>query len=706
MNQAAAAAAPSKAPAKKKQTIWNNHPFHYHIAFVFMLLIAAILLCYGLYSHWLLQGMSGLPPEALATAVDRASGRLLGGALVMVLLSLPAAWFVAKRISANLDILKRQAAVIRVFDFKTEIPLDTPIREIFGLGRAMRQMKDTIQKFMRVSLALSGERDFGKLLGRVIHEMREALDGDGGVIYLLDEDSDTLQTASQRWGKDGGRPEPNAFRDIALAEAGHPVAQAVLHAEATTTTTIPAERPKGLEFLDDRYGKVPVLMVAVPLRASDSTIIGIVCNFLAPGKQAPSAERAALAEAFSSAAAVAIDQQRLLEAQKKLMDSMIRIMAGAIDAKSPYTGGHCERVPELGLMLAEAACQVKDGPLAEFEFKTEDEWREFRIGAWLHDCGKVTTPEYVVDKATKLETIYNRIHDVRVRFEVLLRDAKIGQLEAVAQGADAAAEEARFTARKAELIDDFAFIAECNMGGEFMAPEKVERLKRIAAQTWLRHFDDRIGLSHEELKRYTTPPVPLPAVEPLLADKPHHVIARTDTRVLDPKWGFKVTVPQNLYNYGEVYNLAIGRGTLTEEERFKINEHVIHSLMMLEQLPLPKNLKKVPEYAGTHHETLVGTGYPRRLNKDQLSVPMRIMAIADIFEALTACDRPYKKAKTLSESIKILSFFKKDGHIDPDLFDLLLTSGVYQRYAERYLLPEQRDAVDIGQFVQAAAPAH
>jgi len=313
----------------------------------------------------------------------------------------------------------------------------------------------------------------------------------------------------------------------------------------------------------------------------------------------------------------------------------------------------------------------------------------------------------VVDKATKLETIYNRIHDVRVRFEVLLRDAKISALEAIAAGGDAAAENARFAARKAELIDDFGFIAECNMGGEFMAPEKVERLKRIATQTWARHFDDRLGLSHEELKRYTTAPEALPALEPLLADKPHHVIARTDTRVLDPKWGFKVTVPQNLYNYGEVYNLAIGRGTLTEEERFKINEHVIHSLMMLEQLPLPKNLRRVPEYAGTHHETLIGTGYPRKLDKDKLSVPMRIMAIADIFEALTACDRPYKKAKTLSESIKILSFFKKDGHIDPDLFDLLLTSGVYQRYAEKYLLPEQRDTVDITKFVTtpAAAPA-
>jgi HD-GYP domain-containing protein (c-di-GMP phosphodiesterase class II) len=547
-------------------------------------------------------------------------------------------------------------------------------------------------------LALSGERDFGKLLGKVLHEIREALEGDGGVINLHDDGLNQLKQASQRWTKEGG-PPPNAWQDMPLDDANHPVAAAFKNQNDTSVLTIAYPRPQGMEFLDERYGKRPVQLVAVPLRSSDSTLVGIVCNFLAPGKPEPSNDRMALAEAFSSSAAVAIDQQRLLEAQKALMDSMIKIMAGAIDAKSPYTGGHCERVPELGMMLAEEACQVKDGPLADFAFKTDDEWREFRIGAWLHDCGKVTTPEYVVDKATKLETIYNRIHDVRVRFDVLLRDAKITQLEAVAAGADPQQAQATFEARKAELADDFAFVADCNMGGEFMAPEKLERLKTIAAQTWQRHFDDRLGLSHDESKRYSAEPAELPATERLIDDKPHHIIARTDLRVLDPKWGFKVNVPEHLYNYGELYNLSVGRGTLTEEERFKINEHVIHSLVMLEQLPLPKNLKRVPEYAGTHHETLTGTGYPRKLNAAQLSVPMRIMAIADIFEALTACDRPYKKAKTLSESIKILSFFKKDGHIDPVLFDLLLTSGVYQRYAEKYLLPEQIDEVDIAKFV-------
>jgi HD-GYP domain-containing protein (c-di-GMP phosphodiesterase class II) len=406
-------------------------------------------------------------------------------------------------------------------------------------------------------------------------------------------------------------------------------------------------------------------------------------------------------EALAAQAAVALQNLNLIEAQKNLMDALIKIIAGSIDAKSAYTGGHCERVPELAIMLAEEACRVDSGPLADFRFTTDDEWREFRIGAWLHDCGKVTTPEYVVDKATKLETIYNRIHEVRTRFEVLLRDAEIERLTAIHEGGVPRADaHARFAERKAQLLEDFAFIAECNIGGEFMAPERVDRMKRIASETWQRNFDDRLGLSHEELLRYVNEPVAeLPATEHLLADKPHHVVPRTPNAALDEKYGWKVKIPENLYNFGEVYNMAVARGTLSEEERFKINEHIIQTIVMLDRLPLPRHLRRIPEYAGTHHETMIGTGYPRKLTADELSIPARIMAIADIFEALTASDRPYKKGKTLSESVKILSFFKKDKHIDPVLFDLFLASGVYRRYAERYLKPEQVDQVDITPYL-------
>jgi HD-GYP domain-containing protein (c-di-GMP phosphodiesterase class II) len=405
-------------------------------------------------------------------------------------------------------------------------------------------------------------------------------------------------------------------------------------------------------------------------------------------------------EAVASQSAIALENQNLLEAQQTLFDALLKLIAGAVDAKSAHTGGHCERVPELAMMLAEAVAEVGDGPLAGKGFQSEDEWREFRIGAWLHDCGKVTTPEYVVDKATKLETLHNRIHEVRTRFEVLLRDARIERLEALLAGAPAEAADAALERRRRELEDDFAFVAACNIGGESMSPEAIARIERIGAQTWTRCFDDRLGVSAEELaRRAATPAEPPPAEERLLADQPWHRVPRPPAPALDARHGFRLTPPEHLYDFGEIHNLSIRRGTITDEERFKINEHIIQTIVMLEALPLPRRLRRVPEYAGTHHETLTGGGYPRALGASELSVPARIMAIADIFEALTAADRPYKAAKTLSESVEILAGFKARGHIDPDLFDLFLTSGAYRRYGERFLKPGQLDEVEVSRFV-------
>ncbi len=461
----------------------------------------------------------------------------------------------------------------------------------------------------------------------------------------------------------------------------------------------------GTKKFSEKSGFRTVSMLTVPLSPREGEVIGVLQLLNALDEETGVVipfphELLGFIEAMASQSAVAIENQALLAAQKALVDSLITIVAGAIDAKSAYTGGHCERVPALAFMLAEEAEKITDGPFAAFGFKSEEEWHEFRVGAWLHDCGKVTTPEYVVDKATKLETIYNRIHELRMRFEVLLRDANIERLEAILAGQPGAEADAKFSARKQALIDDYAFVAECNIGGEFMAPERVERVRHISQQTWQRHFDDRLGLSNEELHRYERFPArSLPAQEFLLADKPEHVLPRLASAGFDPKYEFKLKVPDNMYNFGEVYNLSIPYGTLSAEERFKINEHIMQTIIMLDKLPLPKNLQRVPEYAGTHHETLTGTGYPRQLSAEQLSIPARIMAIADIFEALTASDRPYKKAKSLSESVKILSSFKKKNHIDADLFDLFLTSGVYQRYGERFLQPAQMDAVDIGQYL-------
>jgi CHASE2 domain-containing sensor protein/HD-GYP domain-containing protein (c-di-GMP phosphodiesterase class II) len=581
-----------------------------------------------------------------------------------------------------------------------------------ALTGSLGETRANLAQLVEIGIMLGRERNRDKLLHKTLTSAMAMAQCQAATLFLRTEhetlrfalrtNNDPLPSFELPLNDEQGKPN-HAFVATYVASTGKTVVIDDVYSETRFDVS-------GTKKHSEESGMRVVSMLNLPLQPHDGPAIGVIqlLNAMDPqtGQIVPFSPRTvSFAEALAAQAAVAIDNRDLLLAQEVLMDSMITIIAGAIDTKSPYTGGHCERVPELAMMLAEEACKVKIGPLADFEFKTDDEWREFRIGAWLHDCGKVTTPEYVVDKATKLETIYNRIHEVRMRFEVLLRDAQVERLQSIHEnGADAATADARFAAQEAQLIDDFTFVAECNLGGEFMAPNKVARLRQIAQGTWLRHFDDRLGISQDECKRFLREPAQiLPVREQLLADRPHHLFDRPPNKALDEKYGFKLKVPEYLYNHGEVYNLSIGRGTLTEEERFKVNEHIIQTVVMLEQMPLPSNLKRVPEYAGTHHETLIGSGYPRKLDESTLSIPSRIMAIADIFEALTASDRPYKQSKTLSESIKILSFFKKDRHIDPCLFDLFLTSGVYKNYAERFLRPDQIDEFDIGQYVDTCA---
>jgi HD-GYP domain-containing protein (c-di-GMP phosphodiesterase class II) len=669
------------------------------------------------------QIVSWAPTTDFTAPVDRARRDVLAVSAVVLLVLVPLALLGTRGVTSALAAMARDSERLRHLDFSAEPhTVHSFLYEIDALGDAQAVMHRSVKEraaalevaqaklaqLVETGIQLGRQQNREELLRQALFGARDIAHCQAATIFLKTE-RNTLAFAIRT------SDDPLPSQELPLYDVqGQPIhrfvaTHVVLSGETVVIDDIYQETRfdvSGTKKFSDETGMRVVSTLNVPMKPQDGKVIGLIqlMNALDPktGEVVPfDPEIVSFIEALAAQAAVAIENQNLIDAQKALMDSMIQIIAGAIDTKSPYTGGHCERVPELAIMLAEQACEVKKGPLAEFEFQTEEEWREFRIGAWLHDCGKVTTPEYVVDKATKLETIFNRIHEIRTRFEVLLRDAQIERLQAIHEhNENRTAADARYEARKAQLMDDFAFIAECNLGGEFMAPDRIERVRRIAEQTWLRHFDDRLGLSHEELKRYENlAPDTLPVVERLLADKPHHLFQRPPNKALDPKHGFKLKVPEYLYNHGEVYNLSIGRGTLTEEERFKINEHIIQTIVMLENMPLPPNLRRVPEYAGTHHETLIGTGYPRKLEAKDLSVPSRIMAIADIFEALTASDRPYKKAKTLSESIKILWMFKKDQHIDPDLFDLFLRSGVYKSYAEKYLHPDQIDEVNIAEYL-------
>ena len=642
--------------------------------------------------------ITAIPDDELMSAAYRLMRHALIATILVILLAIPVTWLLARNISGPLRQLAGEAEAIRRFEFSQPIKVNSLVLEVNDLTLTMDSMKRTIRRFLDISMAVAAENDFDKLLPRLLTETLPAADANAGILYLTD--GDRLLPAAALHAD--ATPLPAGASNVDPQAAG-PLLGSALSAGTARAARLSDEdvRALGLEKILESTEATDA--IAVPLLNRQHNLVGAM---LLLRRDDTDPARLSFVAALSGSVAVSLESKELIKAQKMLFEAFIQLIAGAIDAKSPYTGGHCARVPELTKMLARAACAETSGPLKDFQLD-EEEWEAVHVAAWLHDCGKVTTPEYVVDKATKLETLYDRIHEVRMRFEVLKRDAEIACLRAVAAGKPEVEARAEFAQKLAGLDDDYAFVAGCNEGGEFMAPEKLERLKQIAARTWTRTLDDRIGISHEEKERKARTPAPdLPVVEPLLADRPEHLFERAarDRMPADNKWGFRMDVPEALYNKGELYNLGVARGTLSEEERYKINEHIVQTLIMLTQLPFPKHLRKVPEIAAGHHEKMDGTGYPRRLVRDEMSPVARMMAIADIFEALTAVDRPYKKGKTLSEAIKIMSFMKKDQHIDPELFDLFLRSGVYREYAERFMKPEQIDTVDVASYL-AGQPA-
>lgn len=293
---------------------------------------------------------------------------------------------------------------------------------------------------------------------------------------------------------------------------------------------------------------------------------------------------------------------------------------------------------------------------------------------------------------------------------MLYRDAQIACLQGILEGGDPEALQRSCHATQQQLIEEFDFIARANVGGEFMSEEDIARVKDIGSRRWTRYFNHRLGLSRDEKQRLSDlPEDSLPVEEFLLSDRPEQIFPwngrKPPVAKDDPNnhWGFDMQVPEVAYNQGELYNLTIQKGTLTAEERFKINEHIVQTIIMLEALPLPDYLTQVPAIAGNHHEKVDATGYPRRLPAAELSLQERIMAVADVFEALTAIDRPYKQGKTLTQALDIMARMVVEAHLDADVFELFLRSGMYQNYAQQFLQPEQIDEVDINQFLSDTA---
>lgn len=501
-----------------------------------------------------------------------------------------------------------------------------------------------------IGVALSSERDIKRLLEHILEAARSFARADGGTLYRVEGDQlafEVLRNDTLGYCMGGRSGKPINFSPLPLygADGAPNHSLVVAHAALTGETVNIADAyvAEGYDFagtraFDARTGYRSQSFLTVPMKNMSGEVIGILQ--LINAKDDAGAVRAfteadqRLVESLASQAAIALSNRQLIEQQEGLFESLINLINSAIDEKSPYTGGHCERVPVLTMMLAEAAERTSTGPIADFRMTDADRY-ELKIAGLLHDCGKITTPVHVVDKATKLQTLFDRVELIDTRFEVLFRDLEIAKLKGEI-------DDTEYARSMQELIADRELVRTSNIGGEFMSDAQIATIDNLGKRTWTPFGG---------------------ATQPFLSAD-------------------------------ELENLSIRRGTLTKKERDIINHHIVMTIRMLEALPWPPHLTKVPEYAGGHHERMDGKGYPRGLTRDQMSVPARIMGIADIFEALTAGDRPYKEGKKLSEAIRILGLMMKDSHIDPDLFEIFLRERVYMRYAKRFLPPDQIDKID------------
>lgn len=527
------------------------------------------------------------------------------------------------------------------------------------------ELLNQLERLNAIGVALSSEPDNKRLLETILLGAKELTNADGGTLYTVTDDEklkfEIMRTQSLNISIGGTTGKPIPFTSLPLyLNDKSPNLNMVAACSVLEDETINIEDAyttkrfdfSGTRQFDEKMGYRSTSFLTVPMKNHENEIIGVLQLINALDLETKDVvpftqSHQRLVESLASQAAVAMTNQSLISGLKNLFESFIKLIADAIDEKSPYTGGHCQRVPELTMMLAEAAMKTNSGPFKDFSM-TEKEFYELKIAAWLHDCGKVTTPEHVMDKATKLETIFDRVQLIEQRFDLLKAQKENAYLRLMLEsGLDnkpmtGQSLQEDLKEIHEQLENDKHFVRRVNVGGESMMKEDHERILTIANYELLDATGKQVKFLTED----------------------------------------------------EVYNLTIQRGTLTPEERGVINNHMAVTIKMLEALPYPKDLMRVPEYAGGHHERMDGKGFPKGLKRDEMSIPARMMGVADIFEALTAEDRPYKKAKNLSETLKILGTMKLDHHVDPDIFDLFVREKIYLRYAEKFLDPSQIDHVD------------
>ncbi|MDD9176160.1 hypothetical protein PVK63_14905 [Aliivibrio sp. S2TY2] len=594
--------------------------------------------------------VSLIPESVINHNFDIISNDLFLNVIAYIFLAILIIFLSSSYISNRLVTLFKNAQKINHFQFNQQKKQDSIVKEIHNLSSTLETMDQTIDDILKMVfiIAKSGNLfQLGAIVDKKIHKITTG----HSYLYITDNDN-TLSSI------EGKKKIPIKNQDQSY------------YCEASVHY---------FNLHNDKKKLIGCLVIEVPL------------NHTVPKY------RLLFIERLVQIIAVSIDKHKLLEQQKSLLLSFTKSIASAIDAKSPHTAGHCQRVPELTLMLAKAA-QENQNQWSKFSL-SDEEWEELYLASWLHDCGKLTTADNVIDKATKLDMFTNRIHEIRTRYEVLKRDAEITYLKSLIDGeSNATLLQENYLKTIKELEEEFAFIAQSNLGDEFYHDDNVDRLHNLATRTFTRTLDKRLGLSWEETQLLSDNDKQTPSIETVLQNNSSHLIPWDLNRKTDEQ--FNLQPHPFKFNHGEIYNLAVQRGTLTNEERFLINDHIIQTINMLKALPYPDHLKNIPLIAGGHHEQMSGKGYPYGIPASELPITARMMAIADIFEALTASDRPYKTPKTLSESLKILAFMAKNKHIDASLFNLFLTDEVYLNYADKFLSSEQIDEVNIQELIE------
>ncbi len=508
-----------------------------------------------------------------------------------------------------------------------------------------------IKQDAKIGLALSSEKNIDKLLEMIVTDARKMTNADAGTLYIIDKENKYLcftilqnDTLNVKIGGTSGikinLPSVPLFVD---GKHNHSNVSSYVAITGEIVNIPDVYEAEGFDFTgpmkyDRSTGYRSKSMLVIPLRNHENDIIGVLQ--LLNSKDPLTGEVIAFpdeyndeAASLASQAAVALTNTQLIKDLKDLFYSFIKTIAAAIDEKSPYTWGHINRVVDISMMIAEAINSSNNKQFCNLQFD-ENEMEEIRIAAWMHDVGKITTPEYVIDKSTKLQTVFDRINLLETRFNLIAKIIENEHLKNKMKNLKNNKNEKKIALHDSELNEkiktlnrDFDLIKLSNTPGEFLSEYDLTRLKEIAGKTYL------------------------------LNNKKHPYITQD-----------------------ELENLTVLHGSITAKERKIIENHAAVTYKILSQLPFPRKLVKVPEYASCHHEKLDGSGYPRALTEEDLPLQSRIIGIADIFEALTAKDRPYKKPMKLKQALNIMSDMKKNKIIDPDIYDLFIEEKLYEKF--------------------------